>query len=254
MSTVLAAIDGSPISALVLQAADTMARLLHAGCQTIHVHDPAMLPAVHAASGRAGIPLRVVEGDTDRELERAFAEPDVVLGVLGVRDTDAGPRPAGHTTISVLQRVQRPLLAVPPASRPLGGDLKRVLLPLDGAITTTRAVRDAVVLLARSGAEFVVLHTFTNGTIPSFWDGAPQDQAAWEREFLARYCAAVNCRLVLRTGAPGRHVVDLARSEDSDLVALGWHQNLSAAHAAVVREALTRSPVPILLLPAGPAS
>jgi nucleotide-binding universal stress UspA family protein len=253
MTTVLAAIDGSPVSRAVLETARSMARLLEADCQAIHVHVPDKLPAVRAAAQSERVALRILEGDTDLQLQRAFAAPDVVLGVLGVRDTDEGPRPAGHTTIAVLQQVHRPLIAVPPGSPAVVADLKRVLLPLDGTLTTTRAVEHTVTLLARSGAEFIVLHTFVAGTIPPFWDGAPQDQAAWEHEFLARYCTAVNCRLVLRTGAPGAHVVELARTEDADLMALGWHQDLSEAHAAVVREALTRSPVPILLLPAGPS-
>lgn len=253
MNIVLAAIDGSPVSGAVLATARSMARLLQADCQAVHVHEPDKLPAVRAAAHRERVALRIVEGDTHRQLQRAFAAPDVTLGVLGVRDTREGPRPAGHTTIAVLQQVHRPLIAVPPGSPAVVADLKRVLLPLDGTLTTARSVQDTVTLLARSGAEFIVLHTFTAGTIPPFWNGTPQVQAAWEHEFLARYCAALNCRLVLRTGPPGAHVVELASTEDADLMALGWHQDLSETHAAVVREALIRSPVPILLLPAKPA-
>lgn len=248
MTAVLAAIDGSPVGTLVLAAAGEMARIFQADCEAVHVADPAVPVAVRAQAARAGVPLRILEGDPDRMLQGAFDSTGVVLGVLGVRDRNGEPRPPGHTTMSLLQTVHGPLLVVPPASGGLEAPMRRVLLPMDGTLTTARAVEDAVRLLGRSGTEFVVLHAFTTGTVPAFWNGGPQDQAAWEREFLARYCPTTNCRMVLRTGHPGRHVPELARSEHADLVALGWHHDLSAAHAAVVREALLRCPVPILLL------
>jgi nucleotide-binding universal stress UspA family protein len=248
MTIVLAAIDGSPVSSAVLETARTMAVLMGAGCHAVHVREPARLAAVHAAAAQAGLGLELVDGTVEQALIEVFTRTDVVLGVVGVRDTDEGPLPAGHTTLGLLRRVRRPVVAVPPAAAPLV-DVKRVLLPLDGEITTTRAVEDATALLAGSGAELVVLHSFTPATAPAFWNGAPEDQAAWGREFLARHCATMNCRLVLRTGPPGRHVVELATLEEPDLLVLGWSQNLSESHAAVVRTALSRSPVPILLLP-----
>lgn len=38
---------------------------------------------------------------------------------------------------------------------------------------------------------------------------------------------------------------------DPDLIALGWSQELAGGGAAVVREALERSRVPVLLVPVG---
>lgn len=248
MTVVLAAIDGSPVSDLVLADAGAIVRLPETRCLAIHVRDPDGLQGARAAAERAGIPLQVVDGDPGEEFARALAAPGVVLGVVGIHDAD-GPRAHG-TTASFLLAADRPLLVVPPGSRPLGPVLRRVLLPLDGAITTTRAAEGAIELLRHTGAQFVVLHTFTQGTIPSFWSDEPEVQTAWEQEFLARYFRAANGRLILRRGDPGRHVVDLAETAGADLVVLGWHQDLSDEHAAVVRAALQRSPVPVLLMPA----
>jgi hypothetical protein len=41
----------------------------------------------------------------------------------------------------------------------------------------------------------------------------------------------------------------VAAAERADMIALAWHRQLAADRAAVVREVLTRSPVPTILLP-----
>lgn len=53
----------------------------------------------------------------------------------------------------------------------------------------------------------------------------------------------------LRTGWPAGRILDVAAVERADLIALGWRRRLAADHAAVVREVLARTPVPVVLLP-----
>ena len=42
----------------------------------------------------------------------------------------------------------------------------------------------------------------------------------------------------------------MATAERADMIALGWRRRLVADLAAVVREVLARTPLPVLLLPA----
>ena len=58
-------------------------------------------------------------------------------------------------------------------------------------------------------------------------------------------------RLELRVGAPEEHLLDVADQVGADLIVLGWRQDLAEGHAAVVREAVTRARVPVMLLPIG---
>ena len=46
---------------------------------------------------------------------------------------------------------------------------------------------------------------------------------------------------------------EVATAAGADLIALGWSQDLTPDRAAVVREVLTRSEVPVLLLPCAAA-
>ncbi|HSC91419.1 MAG TPA: universal stress protein, partial [Gaiellaceae bacterium] len=77
---------------------------------------------------------------------------------------------------------------------------------------------------------------------------------AWKEEFLARHAPRPeDVRLEVRVGRPGESVLRVAEEADADLIALGWARDLSRGRAAVVREVLERSPIPVLLVSVTPA-
>jgi nucleotide-binding universal stress UspA family protein len=53
----------------------------------------------------------------------------------------------------------------------------------------------------------------------------------------------------VRSGWPSDRVLEVAEAEGVDMIALAWSRRLALDRAAVVREVLTRSPVPVILLP-----
>jgi len=71
-------------------------------------------------------------------------------------------------------------------------------------------------------------------------------------EFLARHCPDA-ASIEMRTGPVGPRVAEVCGERGSDLVVLSWSQDSSAGRAAVVREVLGSSAVPVLLLPVAPA-
>ena len=75
--------------------------------------------------------------------------------------------------------------------------------------------------------------------------------ARGQREFVARYCPCPleEVDLHLRVGVPHGEVARVIDETGADLIVLGWSQTLAPGRAAVVRETLTRSPVPVMLLP-----
>ena len=81
-----------------------------------------------------------------------------------------------------------------------------------------------------------------------YWDQPAYAQRAWSDEFLARYCPVPGVRIELRTGVPHQHVVAVASQSDADLIALGWSQQLDRGRAAVVRNTVAASQVPVSLL------
>ena len=80
-------------------------------------------------------------------------------------------------------------------------------------------------------------------------DRPNRDLAMWGNEFLARHCPDAS-RIELRTGSIAARVNDLCQAEHADLIVLSWSQNSTHGRAAVVRDVLAHSTVPVLLLPA----
>jgi nucleotide-binding universal stress UspA family protein len=99
--------------------------------------------------------------------------------------------------------------------------------------------------------EAVALHVYDMDSIPRFTDQPQHEQAAWTREFLARYCPAgiSEVRLETRVGRAAEVVAAVADDCGCDLIALGWSQATAEGRAPVVRGTLERSRLPVLLVP-----
>jgi nucleotide-binding universal stress UspA family protein len=257
MKTVLAAVDGSLAVTPVLAAARGMARLL--GAQVVALH-------VQVAGGRtprsltqaAGVPLRVVSGGTatdaveevaQRLVEAGSAE-EVAALVIGARGMPGQSRPLGATAVRVATTVRKPVVVVPPEAEPRS-TFQRVLVPLEGNLRTDAAPRAIVELAPDAGLDVVVLHILGPHTIPAVSDQPHHEQAAWAREFLARYFPwgidVVN--FTTQVGRSEDIIPDAVHGCGCDLVALGWSQELGEGRARVVRATVERSHVPVVLIP-----
>lgn len=248
----IAAIDDSSAAAPVLAAAEALAPLLDATVEVVHVPEEGKQTAVEVAD-HAGFELRMLAGEPVDAIVDAVRDPGVVLVALGARGQPAGPRPIGHVATEILQRVDVPVLVVPPDAGIRAGTtgLRRVLFPLQGTRETTAAVSDLMHRMCQSGTEVLAVHVFDPTTVPAFWDHEGHTARSWADQFAARWCHdPVVVDLRLRRGAPSDAILDLAVAEGVDLIVLGWSQDLSPGRAAVVRGALTRSTRPVLLVPA----
>jgi nucleotide-binding universal stress UspA family protein len=249
MTAVLAAIDGSAAAQPVLHTASTLGRALQCPVAALHVREDGV-ESERRLAARAGVELRLAAGSPAEAIVAALTGQDVSLAVVGVRGHPAGRRPAGSTALAVATRAAKPVVVVPPEPRdPLAAGLHRILVPLDGSVAAGRAVEQTMQWFAGAGVEIVSLHVFDAATVPRFWDRPEHDPAAWSREFLARNLKAAGARLELRSGWPSDQILGVAAAERADMIALAWHRQLAADRAAVVREVLTRSPVPTILLP-----
>lgn len=204
----------------------------------------AAIAAVISASVRR-IDLTGVAGPAykaDRVLTE-LAEPASMLGVL------PGAASLPQLGWPVLQRARKPIVLVPAAGRPVPQMISRALIPLDGTPESAAAVAQTIRLLAGAGADLVVLHVFDATTVPKFWDQPAHAEQAWQDEFLARYCDHPGVRLQLRSGVPGEHILDVATTEQVDLIALGWSQQPGQARAQTLRQTLRDARVPVLVVP-----
>ncbi|HSL64116.1 MAG TPA: universal stress protein, partial [Gaiellaceae bacterium] len=144
----------------------------------------------------------------------------------------------------------KPVVVVPPLAvdtRPF----ERVLVPLDGTRASSEALQRTIELACRSHLDVVALHVAEAGGLAPFGEQPQHELDAWKEEFLARYAPQPDAvRLEVRAGRPGESVLRVADEAGVDLVALGWARDLSRGRAALVREVLERSRVPVLLVAA----
>jgi nucleotide-binding universal stress UspA family protein len=249
MTRLLAAIDNSAVARHVLETASALAPLYRARVDAVHIREDGARTA-QAAAAAVGLELRELPDHVLDRLIEIGHEADVVGLVIGTRAGRFARRPLGHVALDLLVGVRKPLVLVPP-HMPIPFRLRRVLVPLDGTSATAAALTRTVELARESEVEVEVLHVHDEDSLPLFSDQPQHETESWAREFLARYCPNIDlARFHLRVGWPGENVIRVAEEVNADMIALGWAQDFSPGRAAVVREALERSQIPILLVPA----
>jgi nucleotide-binding universal stress UspA family protein len=243
---VLAALDSTPAARPVLETAARVAELTAAQVEAVHVEDGEAQP-LEILTQRAGVMLRRLAGRVESALLGAIAAPEVVTAVIGARATPGGRRPAGRTAQLILSQTGKPTVVVPPDCL-APGPIYRVLLPLEGDTISSSPIIDALLPLLVADVELVVLHVFTEATLPRMLDRPYRDLELLGTEFLATHCPPAS-RIELRTGPVAARVAEVSKEHSVDLVVLCWSQESSAGHAQVVRDVVADSPVPVLLMP-----
>jgi nucleotide-binding universal stress UspA family protein len=197
-----------------------------------------------------GIALRVITGSVVDRLVDAGGAEEVVGLTLGARGVDAARHPLGSTAAAVATRLSKPVLVVPPDAQPRA-PFERVLVPLEGSVSTSLAPASVFALPDDLEIDVVALHVYDVDSIPAFTDQRQHEHQAWTQEFLHRFChwGLGTVRLETRVGRSGEVIPLVAEELGCDLIALGWSQQLSAGRAPVVRQTLERSHLPVLLVP-----
>lgn len=249
MKRVLVALDNSPAGKPVVAGGLALAALLDAEVEALHVQVDGSRTARHAAES-AAVPFRTLTGPVVERLVEAGEVEDVVALAMGARGTSAARRPLGGTATAVATALVKPVLVVPPGAD-TSPTFRRVLVPLEGTLSTSLAPRAILALAAGAEIDVVALHVYDQDSIPAFTDQPQHEQRAWAREFLLRYAPTGlrQVRLETRVGRSGELVALVAEECGCDLIALGWSQELSSGRAPVVRETLERSRRPLLLVP-----
>jgi nucleotide-binding universal stress UspA family protein len=249
MKKVLAALDNSPAGKALLEAARTLAVLLDAEVQALHVQTDGDRTARSTAEA-AEIPFRTIKGPVVERLVEAGGASDVVALAIGARGTPSARKPLGSTAAAVASTLPKPVMIVPPDAEP-PGVFRRVLVPIEGLVSHKLAPRWFFEPARAAGIDVLALHIHDAESIPAFTDQPQHEQPAWADEFVRRYCrwGIDEVRFETRVGRIGELIPVVATESDCDLIALGWSRELSSARAPVVRETLERAPLPVLLVP-----
>jgi nucleotide-binding universal stress UspA family protein len=254
--TLLVAIDGSAVSVDVLHAAAALGRATGWSLRVLQVAEAGgpVRPLPPALVEDAD--FQVASGDAATEIIRAAQAPEVRAIALGLRSDE---RPGlGHVVERVLREAGRTLLLVRPGMR-RPGELRRLLVPLEGSPSTSEAMRLADDALCSRGREIVLLHVVTGDTpdepgslpAPRFSDQEHYEWASWQEEFSMRFSQCAHGgrhRVAVRVGEPAELILQEAAKLDAELLVVSWKQDLGEGRAARVRLLLESSPCPVLLV------
>jgi nucleotide-binding universal stress UspA family protein len=122
------------------------------------------------------------------------------------------------------------------------------LVPLEGAEASSRSVREQLRPLLVAEAELIVLHVFTEATLPKMLDRPFRDLEILGKEFLIRHHSRAT-HIELRQGSVAERVAEVSAEHGADLIVLSWSQDATPGRAQVVREVLRASTLPVILLP-----
>jgi nucleotide-binding universal stress UspA family protein len=249
MKKILVALDNSLAGRSVLATARALAALLDAEVEAVHVQVDGARTALTTAEA-AAVPLRTLTGPVVESLVEAGGEEEVAALVIGARGTSTARRSLGGTAAAVAMAVGKPVVIVPPHASP-PSTFHRVLVPLEGTLSTSLAPRVIVELAPDAEIDVLALHVYDQDSLPAFTDQPQHEQAAWTLEFLQRYCpwGYGHVELETRVGRSGELIPLVAEERGCDLIALGWSQELAPGRALVIRETLERSPLPVFLFP-----
>lgn len=243
---VLAALDATTAARPALETAVRFAELTAAGVEAVHA-GPEQPATLGILTERAGVTLRLLPEPVEEAILSEMSRPDVVAAVIGARGSPAGPRPAGHTAEELLTRTSKPIVVVAPEAV-AAGPVRKLLIPLEGEKASSEPILKALVPLLAADVELIVLHVFTPATLPRMLDRPRRDMELLGGEFIAKNCPPATL-IEFRTGPVAASVAEVSREHSVDLVVLSWSQHSSPTHARVVREVVSASPVPVLLLP-----
>lgn len=249
MKTLLAAIDDSRAAESVLMSCSLLAGGIGADTHVIHVADEPVAHITDLARSH-DYDVEFVSGEPAEAIIEVASHPDVICVIMGLRRDQSGPRPIGSIAKAVCEGSHRPVVVVPPeADWSLNVVMKRALVPLNGSEEASQAFQRVSQIFTDSQIELIPMHVFHRGSMPLFWDASRRDLDEWAQEFVTHHVDQADAELQVRRGTPGRQVLDVGEAAKVDLIVLEWAQQLTPDRADVVREVLSRTTVPVLLVP-----
>jgi nucleotide-binding universal stress UspA family protein len=176
-----------------------------------------------------------------------FAAPEDILGTTAER---------------VLRGSSGPVVFVPRDRGRRPWALRTLLVPHDGAPSTSEIIGTVMDLARRADARLWILHLAGPDTpdptevgslaAPHYLDHPQHEWPAWASEFLDRALGwrphpDLSLRLAFARGKTAETIVRFARDREIDLIVLAWHGAWRDGHALSVKAVLKESPAPVMV-------
>jgi nucleotide-binding universal stress UspA family protein len=268
-TTLLVPLDGSAEATATLSVARGLAHLRGATVVLIHVGPKAFSPEELLTRMKLspeevrGLVIDQCVGSPADAIVREASARHAVMIVMRAPAWQGGPlRAFGRIVGEVLRTAPCPVVLVPPIGQ-RRWTLRQLVLPHDGTPTSAAAIAPTADLASRAGAELVVLHVATPGVerpaesgtfvVPRYLDQPQHEWPTWSREFLERVrglghpADVEKIRLVLAQGEASAAILEFARRNASDLIALAWRGSLEPERAQTIRRVIRAAGCPVIL-------
>ena len=269
-ATLLVPLDGSSNATDALSVARGLARLKGATVVLIHVGHEALAPdellgcmRLSAEDVRGLVIDQCMGSPADAIVREAAARHTAFIVMCAPALRDGSLHAFGSVLGDVLRTAPCPVVLVPSIRSRHPWALRQLVLPHDGTPTSAAAIAPTADLASRAGADLVVLHVATpsderpaeSGTfvVPRYLDQPQHEWPTWSQEFLQRvrslgYPANIeNIRLVLAHGEAGAAILEFARTNASDLIALAWRGSLEPERAQTMRRVIRDASCPVIV-------
>ena len=121
---------------------------------------------------------------------------------IGARSSPASAKPLGGRAEAIATTLSKPVLIVPPDAAP-PESFRRVLVPLEGSLSSSLAPRWLFELHGESRVDVVALHIHDEPSIPAFTDQPQHEVSAWTRESSSATARGASERCSSRPGSEG---------------------------------------------------
>jgi nucleotide-binding universal stress UspA family protein len=210
------------------------------------------------------VAIRTVVGLPSEEILKTAMDPQVELVVLATAGHSAStPGHLAPVAEDIAARAVRPVVLVPHGGTRPAGRFSRLVVPLDGSLRTTVALKPAMSLARRLGARLDLLYVVCGGpaaatrhsaAIPMYMDHL-QEWDPWRQSAVEQYRYRTRCGpsvdigVAISVGEPAEEIVRFAQEHEEDAIVLVRASHLEYGRAAVLRPVIEKTPCPVILVP-----
>lgn len=256
-----------PVAKAIARSWNASLHLLATEMQLAAAQDFALQMA--QASGESEtLAVATAAGDLVEATIQEVARLKQAMAILALRicdDAKNQQQPIDTIGRQMLEKIDCPILLVPPDQDMGSWQLRRELLPQDGTPTCAAALAQIIRQSAMSRVENLVLRVAganvgqptEPGSLPTprYVDHPQYEWEAWGQEFLERVDGmgtspgTAGMRLLMANGDPVTEILRISEEQSVDMIILPWHRVLRSGRARMVKAVLQRARCPVLLVP-----
>lgn len=249
MARVIAVLEqrsSSPAS--VIDMALAMGRLSDASVEaTYPAGDHGFADEIVKLCDTHNVPCTQLNEPPDASLRSEVESPDVVSSIVATRKAGQGWRLLGPISFNLLRNTDKPIVVIGPNAE-IPTSIRTLFIPLEGPPAANPYLASYLNEITTHDVEIVVLHVFTEHTLPQMLDRPAMDLEVLGVEFLRRHLPHAHS-IQLRHGPIVAELLATCNVQRSGLVVMPWSQDTSRGHARIIREILANSRLPVVLLP-----